>query len=182
MTTDHAREGKTPEETPPEEVGENSPHKDDEWDELEAMSKDEEEFMKKKVPYIRQREDGMIEIPLPFRVEKPCFPYNRGKALQRTKTTLENLRRQNPKIFQSSLDKFQKNLETSTPRFVPVPPELRKHQHGRAYWISLFTVWQKEKARIVIDAKAATDGVCLNDKLYQGPDRNNSLRGVLIHF
>ena len=133
MSSDSPRNGKTPEETPPEEEIENTPQENDEWDELEAMSRDEEEFMRKTVPYTRQREDGMIEIPLPFKFEKPCFPYNRGKALQRTKITLENLRRQNPKIFQSSLDKFQKNLETSTPRFVPVPPELRKPQHGRAY-------------------------------------------------
>ena len=182
MTTDHTCDGNAPEETSPEEESENSPQENDELDELEAMSRDEEEFMRKTVPFIRQRDDGMIEIPLPFKVERPSFPYNRGKALQRTKTTLENLKRQNPIVFQSSLDKFQKNLETSTPRFIPVPQKLREPQHGRAYWISLFAVWQKEKARIVFDAKAPTDGVCLNDKLYQGPDRNNSLRGILIHF
>ena len=127
MTSDSPSHGMTPEETTPEEEEGNSPQEDDEWDELEAMSRDEEEFMRKTVPYTRQREDGMIEIPLPFKFEKPCFPYNRGKALQRTKITLENLRRQNPKMFQSSLDKFQKNLETSTPRFVPVPPELKNN-------------------------------------------------------
>ena len=92
MTSDSPSNGKTPEETPPQEVSENSPQEDDEWDELEAMSRDEEELMRKTVPYIRQREDGMIEIPLPFRVEKPYFPYNRGKALQRTKTTLQKAR------------------------------------------------------------------------------------------
>ncbi len=41
---------------------------------------------------------------------------------------------------------------------------------------------KKRKHAFVFDAKAPTDGVCLNDKLYQGPDRNNSLRGVLIRF
>ena len=54
---------------------------------------------------------------------------------------------------------------------------------GKVYWIPLFSVWQKEKARIVFDAKASNGkGTCLNDKLLQGPDRNNSLRGVVVRF
>ena len=52
MSSDSPRHGKTPEETPSEEVIENSPQENDEWDELEAMSRDEEEFMRKTVPYI----------------------------------------------------------------------------------------------------------------------------------
>ena len=66
--------------------------------------------------------------------------------------------------------------------FVPVPQQHRNTYGGTAYWIPLFSVWQKNKARIVFDAAAQTDGVCLNDHLLQGPDRNNSLRGVLLRF
>ena len=85
-------------------------------------------------------------------------------------------------MFKSSLEKFPKNLQGSCPQFVPVPYKDRENHNGRAYWIPLFSVWQKNKARIVSDAAAKTQGVCLNDHLLQGPDRNNSLRGVLLRF
>ena len=65
------------EESLPEERRENLPQEDVEWEELEAMSRDEEEFMRKTVPYIRQRDDGMIEIPLPFKEPDPMFVTNR---------------------------------------------------------------------------------------------------------
>ena len=124
----------------------------------------------------------MIEIPLPFKEKDPVVTCNRSTARNRTITTLNSLKRKNPTMWQSSLDKFAKNLNCATPRFVPLPRHLRGDQQGRAYWIPLFSVWQKEKARIVFDAKAPTNNRCLNDTLFQGPDRNNSLRGILMRF
>ena len=124
----------------------------------------------------------MLEFPLPFRSESPEFEYNRAVALNRTKSTLDNMKKKHPKVFQSSLEKFQKNIETDSPRFFRVPHESNRNPNGCAYWIPLFSVWQKQKARIVFDAAAKTGGRCLNDTLLQGPDRNNSLRAVIHRF
>mgnify|MGYP003304142748 CR=1 FL=1 len=124
----------------------------------------------------------MIEISLPFKERNPVFSCNRSTARNRTINTLNSLKRKNPKMWQSSLDTFAKNLYCASPRFMPVPPPFRGNQQGRAYWILLFSVWHKEKTRIVFDAKAPTDNVCLNDTLLQGPDRNNSLRGIIMRF
>ena len=86
-------------------------------------------------------------------------------------------------MFQSSLDKFAINLAHDQPRFVPVPNNLLADMRGRAYWIPLFSVKSKGKARIVFDARAAnSEKTCLNEALLQGPDRNNNLRGVLQRF
>ena len=38
------------------------------------------------------------------------------------------------------------------------------------------------KVRLVVDSSASYQGISLNDVLLQGPDRNNSLRGVLMRF
>ena len=102
-------------------------------------------------------------------------------AYKRTKETLNKMRK-DPVVFKSSLDKFAKHVDKDYPRFVPVPRHMQHNKDGLAYWIPLFSVWQKGKARIVFDSRASTDGICLNDALYQGPDRNNSLRGVLLRF
>ena len=92
------------------------------------------------------------------------------------------MRVKHPEVFQSSLEKFSKNLQGPNPRFVPVPAAQRTQQHGVAYWIPIFSVWQKGKARLVFDSVAKYQDRCLNDSLFQGPDGNNSLRGVLIRF
>ena len=93
------------------------------------------------------------------------------------------MRQNNPDVFRSSLDKFSKNVDLQHPRFVPTPHRLRDPSHQQAYWIPLFSVVQKGKARIVFDARAAKkDDFCLNDHLLQGPDRNNALRGVILRF
>ena len=146
-------------------------------DEMMVGSRDDEEFFRKTVIYTRHRPDGMIEIPLPFKEEGPHFVKNRNMAFKRTSSTLSNLRQKDPEMWQSSIVKFAKNLKTSTQRFEEVTKKNAYPSMDKAYWIPLFSVWQKGKSRIVFDARAPTQDVCLNDKLLQGPDRNNSLRG-----
>ena len=125
-------------------------------DELKGYSQDETAFLRKVAHHAHQRRDGMIELPLPFIEDNPTFPYNRGTALQRTKTEHEKLRKRRPKEFQSALDKFAKNINMNHPRFVPVPYNQRHNTNGHAYWIPLFSVWQKEKSRIVFDSAMQT--------------------------
>ena len=146
-------------------------------DELPAYSRNDVAFLEKSVPTVRHREDGMLEFALPFADESdPVFAATKVVARSRTRHTLDDLRRKNPIMFQSSLAKFAKNVQVENPRFIPVSPRDRKRADGdgKVYWIPLFSVWQKDKARIVFDAKASNGkGTCLNDKLLQGPDRNN---------
>ena len=105
----------------------------------------------------------MIELPLLFTKDNPTFPYNRTAALQRTKMELQKLRKRKPKEFQSALDKFAKNINMKQPRFILVPYHQRHNTNGYAYWIPLFSVWQKEKSRIVFDSAARTQKTCIND-------------------
>jgi hypothetical protein len=151
-------------------------------DELPGYSKDDRLFFQKVVPYVQQRQDGMLQFPLPFTVEGQAFAYNKSVARNRTKCTLDNMRRKHSEVFQSSIDKFNKNIQTANPRFVQTANESNTNPKGCAYWIPIFSVWQKQKARLVFNAAAKTEGKCLNDTLLQGPDRNNSLRGVLLRF
>ena len=124
----------------------------------------------------------MIELPLPFTETRPTFTFNRTLAKKRTTNTWETMRKKEPEFFQKCIDKFAKNSDKEHPRFEHVPYAQKYNADGQAYWIPLFSVKQKGKARIVFDSAAKTDGTCINDKLRQGPDRNNSLRGVIHRF
>ena len=55
---------------------------------------------------------------------------------------------------------------------------------GKSWWLPIFPVTniKKKKTRLVFDASAKYYGMSLNDRLLQGPDRNNALRGVLLRF
>ena len=150
-------------------------------DELKGYAQDEITFLRKVALHAHQRNDGMIELPLPFTKTNPTFTFNRTVAKQRTKSELQKLKKR-PEEFQSALNKFSKNTDMSVPRFIPVPHHQQFNTKGQAYWIPLFSVWQKGKSRIVFDSAAKTSNVCINDILMKGPDRNNSLRGVIHRF
>ena len=150
-------------------------------DELDGYNNDERAFLNQVVPNVRVRPDRMIELPLPFREANPIFPFNRTIALKRTESALKSLKK-TPEFFQKTLDKFALNVDREIPRFEPVPQEHRFNKDGHAYYIPQFSVNQKGKARIVFDSAAKTQGVCINDALRQGPDRNNALRGVIHRF
>ena len=140
--------------------------------------------MNKVVRQVRRRPDEMIEFPLPFRGEGPTFTCNQNYARSRTKKMAEKLKN-DPERLASTLDKFAKNFNLRDPVFEPVPARYKgvANHHGRAYWIPLFIVWRNEKARVVFDSKVGLVGDrSLNEELIQGPDRNNSLRGVLLRF
>ena len=92
------------------------------------------------------------------------------------------MRKKDPEIFQKTLEKFAQNINREYPRFEPVPPTQRFNNDGHAYWIPQFVVPRKGKARIVYDSAARTKGICINDLLRKGPDRNNALRGVIHRF
>ena len=121
---------------------------------MKDYSQMEKTFLQMTVTGIRHRQDGMIEVPLPFKTERPQFRKSRTVALKRTEATLRKLKRTNPAMPESSLKKFSKNVDLPFPRFIPTPKDLQWPQDGYAYWIPLFSVWQKEKARIVFDARA----------------------------
>jgi len=128
----------------------------------------------------------MIEFPLPFREEEPIFTCNQNYARNRTKKMAEQLKK-DPERLACTLDKFAKNFDPKDPVFEPVPLRYkgRANHQGRAYWIPLFTVWKPllQKSRIVFDSKARmSEDRSLNEELIPGPDRNNSLRGVLLRF
>ena len=89
------------------------------------------------------------------------------------------MRKKEPEFFQKCIEKFTKNSDKEHPRFEHIPYAHKYNADGQAYWTPLFSVKQKGKARIVFDSAAKTQGICINDKLRQGPDRNNSLQGVI---
>ena len=100
-------------------------------DELPAYSRNDVAFLETSVPTVCHREDGMLEFSLPFADESdPVFAATKGVARSRTRHTLDDLRRKNPIMFQSSLDKFAKNEKVENPRLIPVPPIDRKRADG----------------------------------------------------
>lgn len=121
----------------------------------------------------------MIELPLPFTKVKSKFPFNRAIALKRTTNALERMRKKDPELIQSNLDKFAQNTYRTYPRFVPLPANHRFSKDGFANLIPIFSVKQNVKAGIMFDSAAEAETVCFNIKLRQRPERNNSLIGVI---
>ena len=122
---------------------------------------------------------GNIELPLPIKSAK-TLPDNRQAVFQRTKSTLMKLKKDTDKLS-ACLQSFNKSLIAGHVELVPLSEQVPT---GEACWLPTFAVQhpKKKKIRLVFDASARFSGVSLNDLLLQGPDLNNSLRGVLMRF
>ena len=114
-------------------------------DELPGYSQDEITFLNNVLRNTKIRPDNMIELPLPFKEANPKFPFNRKVALERTKNTLNRMRKREPEFFKKTLEKFAQNVDRRYPRFEPIPNAQKFNSEGHAYWIPQFSVKQKAK-------------------------------------
>ena len=148
-------------------------------DDEKAWSTEDRRFIQQMHEGIKVGDNGRITLPLPFRHEAPVMPANQGAVLHRTKAALDRLKR-HPEALQKCLKSMEVSLADSYVEEVS-QEEIRPRDPKRAGWIPIFVV-MGGKPRIVFDCKATFKGKCINDYLLQGPDMNNSIRGVIIRF
>ena len=149
-------------------------------DDSPGLSADDRAFLDIVEAGISKTTSGHLQVPLPFRDDRP-LPSNKMAVYQRTKNTLNRLKRDPEKIDQciSSMEQSLSAGHVETiPQHEAAPPP------GEAWWIPIFPVVQpkKNKVRLVYDASAKYGGTSLNDRLLTGPDQNNALKGVLLRF
>ena len=150
-------------------------------DELVGYSQDERDFMRKVSEGFGINETGNIQISLPFRDEDPIFPNNSKSIFVRTLNMTENLKK-DPGKLESCVKTMGEYL--SAGHIEAVPNDEPPPSPGKAFWLPLLAVKhpKKDSTRMVFDSSAKYRGISLNQKLLQGPDHNNSLRGVLLRF
>ena len=145
-----------------------------------SLSCDQARFIDLVSKSIRYCDNSHYEIALPLRNQQLQLPYNRSAAERR---------------MQSLKQRFIKNAELQSDYKVCMQRmitsgyvenvELTKGQEGKTWFIPHHGVYHKDKPgkiRIVFDCSAKFKGISLNNCLYQGPDLNNNLLGVLLRF
>ncbi|KAK0144674.1 hypothetical protein N1851_017016 [Merluccius polli] len=153
----------------PERTGEDDP-----------ISQDDLKFLSMMRENVSQRDDGHLEMPLPFKEEKPKLPDNRICAEHRLKC-LERKLRKNETYYKDYV-KFMNDI-LSRGDAEKIPDE---EIEGRPAWYiphhGVYHPQKPGKIRIVFDCSAKFQGQCLNDHLLTGPDLTNTLVGVLCRF
>ena len=144
-----------------------------------APSKDVLSFMNIVSSGISPNVQGNLEIPLTLRDRS--FPNNYEVVNRRMQNTLSRLK-YDPEKLKECTDFMGKSISAGHVEIVP-DDELKTKKNA-AWWIPVFYVLHKQtgKLRLVFDSSASFEGVSLNSKLYQGPDQNNRLVGVLLRF
>ena len=146
-------------------------------DDLPGLSKDDQEFMHIVSSGVCVNPRGNLEIPLPFKSgSKP--PENKLAVYHRSNNTLQRLKR-NP----DKLEKCQEIIDSYIKKGQVHQLSTKEADEAITY-VPIFPVTneKKGKVRIVFDSSAKFKGVSTNDCLFQGPDENNRLIGVLMRF
>ena len=150
-------------------------------DEMQGDSQDDLKFDAIMLERTHIAKSRHITMPLPFRNSNQLMPDNRKAVFMRTKNTLNRLM-----LDKVKLNKCCQVMESyiNANHVETVPWAEQDPNTGKGWWLPIFPVTQakKDKTRIVFDSSASYKGISLNEVLLQGPDRNNSLRGVLVRF
>ena len=143
------------------------------------LSRNDRKFVEIVTNGISINSEGHLEIPLPFK-DNINLPFNKIAVYQRTKNTLERLKRDSTKLKLCN-EIMAKYLESG--HVEQVPPDEKINTKYTNY-IPVFPVShkKKDKPRIVFDGSAEYSGKSLNENLLQGPDENNKIIGVLTRF
>ena len=172
-----------------------------------SLSQEDRRFLEIMEAMIHKNQRGNWEMPLPFRSLNTAMPNNRSLAVNRLNSLLRTFKKK-PKMkedyFQFMGNVFKRGHAVPVPQeelSAPnSPPETngpiecgRSNQEqttkirneGRTWYLPHFGVYHPKKPdqiRVVFDSSAEFQGVSLNKELLPGPDRMNSLVGVLIRF
>lgn len=124
--------------------------------------------------------DGGYEVGLPWKWNNVVMPPSREMALRRLSNIEKKMERN--ESFEHSYKAEMNNLITKGYATKCTGDEM---ESPHAWWLPHFAVTNLNKPgkiRLVFDAAAISNGVCLNDALLEGPDLLRSLPGVLFRF
>ncbi|XP_060775250.1 uncharacterized protein LOC132885032 [Neoarius graeffei] len=146
----------------------------------DLVSQDDLKFLSKLRENMSQRDDGHLEMPLPFKDERPKLPDNRICAVHRLKCLERKLRR-NETYYKDYVNFMHDIISRGDAEKIPE----EETESGPAWYIPHHGVHHPQKPgkiRIVFDCSAKFQGECLNDHLLTRPDLMNTLVGVLCRF
>lgn len=144
------------------------------------FSQDDLQFLSKLKQGIKHKEDGHIEMPLPFKRERPSLPDNMVCAIHRLKHLERKLRR-NSRYYQDYKTFMEETIARGDAEKIP-KADLHKHPVWYIPHHGVYHPQKPGKIRIVFDCSARFQGTSLNDHLLTGPELTNSLVGVLCRF
>ena len=133
---------------------------------------------------VHKNESGNLEMPLPFRQKNVKMPNNRVQAVNRLYGLLRTLKKK-PQMERDYFSFMEKILCKGHASPVPLDELKPKEGPGELWYLPHFGVHHLKKPaqiRVVFDLSSKYEGVSLNKELLPGPDRMNSLLGVLIRF
>lgn len=124
--------------------------------------------------------DGGYEVGLPWRRDDTAMPSSYNQAFRRLKKIEEKM---------DSDPAFEKNyssqIENLLKKGYATPCDGSEDASAISWYLPHFAVQNPNKPgkyRLVFDAAARSNGVCLNDELLEGPDLLLSLQGIIFRF
>lgn len=122
------------------------------------------------------------QVSIPWKDKRPIMPNNFKMATKRLETTERKLKKDIvvAKAYQNTITDYVNKgyVEKLSPSQVT--------ENAGGWYLPHFPVVRPEKAttktRVVFDASAKCDGVCLNDMIHQGPKLQKDLFDVLLRF
>lgn len=137
-------------------------------------------FLTKLKDGIRHKPEGHLEMPLPFKQERPRMPNNMSCAVQRLMCLGKRLKKDQK--YCSDYISFMEDLITSGDAEM-VPKE--QVSSCPAWYIPHHGINHPKKPgkiRVVFDCSVRFQETSLNDHLLTGPELTNTLLGVLCRF